>query len=114
MSSNSDNKKLSRSEAEQLIYPKTDYIDEQIDIILMDISDNLKNGEFLNDVIYVHELGLLLKQSFKAENIIIKWKGKVRSISWYLRYWHDGLLNYISKKTKMKVEKEDNDYKIYL
>ena len=70
MSSNSNNKKLSRSEAEQLIYPKTDYIDEQIDIILMDISDNLKNGEFLNDVIYVHELGLLLKQSFKAENII--------------------------------------------
>ena len=86
MSSNSNNKKLSRSEAEQLIYPKTDYIDEQIDIILMDISDNLKNGEFLNDVIYVHELGLLLKQSFKAENIIIKWKGRVRSISWYLRY----------------------------
>ena len=31
MSSNSNNKKLSRSEAEQLIYPKTDYIDEQID-----------------------------------------------------------------------------------
>ena len=76
MSSNSNNKKLSR-EAEKLIYPKTDYIDEQIDIILMDISDNLKNGEFLNDVIYVHELGLLLKQSFKAENIIIN--GTVKS-----------------------------------
>ena len=68
----------------------------------MDISDNLKNGEFLNDVIYVHELGLLLKQSFKAENIIIKWKGRVRSISWYLRYWHEDLMGFPSHHESRK------------
>ena len=78
-------------------------------IIIDSIQESFNDREFSYDILYVHEIGVLLKNSLKAEGIVIKCKNKVRSISWFLRYWHDGLVNYLKNNTKLEVNYDENN-----
>lgn len=108
------NRTKTKKYGHELISPPIDQIDHQVSIIIDSISDSFNNKEFLDDVLHVHEIGILLKNSFQAENFTIKCGDKVRSISWYMRYWHDGLVNYLKKYTNLKVQLEDNNYLVTL
>jgi len=108
------NRTETRKYGQKLITPSIDQIDQQVSIIINSISDSFNNKEFSDDVLHIHEIGILLKNSFQAENYIIKCNDKVRSISWYMRYWHDGLVNYLKKNTKLEVKFENDSYFITL
>ena len=108
------NRSNTRKYGHKLISPTINQIDDQISIIIDSISDSFNNKEFLDDELHVHEIGILLKNSFQAEKFIIKCDDKVRSISWFLRYWHDGLVNYLKKNTNLKIKFEDDNYVVTL
>ena len=108
------NRTETRKYGHKLISPSIDKIDQQVSIIINSISDSFNNKEFSDDVLHIHEIGILLKNSFQAEKFIIKCDDKVRSISWFLRYWHDGLVNYLKKNTNLKIKFEDDNYVVTL
>tara|TARA_X000000950_G_C13804948_1_gene615183 strand:+ start:199 stop:561 length:363 start_codon:yes stop_codon:yes gene_type:complete len=103
------NRKKTKKFLDNLISPTIEVINEQITTIISSIQESFNNKEFSYDVLYLHEIGVLLKESLKAEGIVIKCNDKVRSISWFLQYWHDGLANYIKNNTKLNLKYDDND-----
>ena len=103
------NKTKTKEFLSKSISPSINEINEQIMIIIDSIQESFNDREFSYDILYVHEIGVLLKNSLKAEGIVIKCKNKFRSISWFLRYWHDGLVNYLKNNTKLEVNYDENN-----
>lgn len=96
------------------IQPSNDYIIENIDNILKDISKNYDEYGLEEKKINIHDLALLLKKSFILYEISITINSKRRSVLTYLKKTHKGLLRYIKKTTQFKIDRTNTDIWILL
>jgi|TARA_B110000444_G_scaffold206332_1_gene199807 hypothetical protein len=96
------------------IQPSNDYIIENIDNIIEDISKNYEEYGLEEKKINIHDLALLLKKSFILYEITITINSKRRSVLTYLKKKHKGLLSYVKKTTEFKIDRSNTDIWILL
>jgi len=96
------------------IQPSNEFIIENIDNILEDIYRNYEEYGLEEKKINIHDLALLLKKSFILYEISITINSKRRSVLTYLKKNYKGLLTYVEKTTKFKIDRTGTDIWILL
>jgi hypothetical protein len=85
-----------------------DDINEHLENIVDDISTNWKEYGLENSTLTIQEYANLLKSCFKVNEIIIRKDNKVRSILWFIKYFHGGLLAYLKNNSNVTIEAKEN------